>query len=532
VRTATRRTPTAAGPIGRQGAVATLGVLASAAAIALLASRTASPITPQLAPGADALEPLAAAARFLGLEGLSRGVAATLGAVFLVGAAAAFVYALFVAWHRKLGLRRVILVGLILHALALILPLLFSRDVYSYTIYGRIVSEYGENPYVSVPLGFPDDPIFPVVSDFWEDSPTVYGPAFTAISAGVTSVADSPAASVFAFKALSAVASAATMLLVVAAARRLRPERAAFAGVLVGWNPVVVFHGVGGGHNDALVGLAIAGAVLLILRGKDLWATGLLVAGALVKAVAVVPLVVLLTASVARRPAGSRLRALGAHGGVALLVGLPFIVPFMQTEDPTLGQLELASREGWLAPSRFVYTALRGLATALAGQAGKEVVSLSVRVVFAAVLLVAMAALLRHLARAPGRIEPIHVVASMGWGVLFTLMLAPLLLPWYVAWVVPLIWLTPRPAREAAILASVALTVTELIAEPSRAPGAWEAMVFGLHWIATPVVLGGLVLLLIEFRRRVRLGPGPGDRDPLLSEGPGLLRSLSSTSGG
>src|SRR5207237_492623 len=64
--------------------------------------------------------------------------------------------------------------------------------------------------------------------------------------------------------ALVARADVATIVLVARLSGRLWPQRAAFATALVAWNPVVLFHSVGGGHNDLLVALSIAGALCLL----------------------------------------------------------------------------------------------------------------------------------------------------------------------------------------------------------------------------------------------------------------------------
>jgi hypothetical protein len=64
----------------------------------------------------------------------------------------------------------------------------------------------------------------------------------------------------------------------------------------------------------------------------------------------------------------------------------------------------------------------------------------------------------------------------------------------------------------------VALAITELVAEPSRAPRVWEAMVFGLHWVATPIILLVLIRLLLDLRRRTSLPPAGGFDDPLLAD--------------
>jgi alpha-1,6-mannosyltransferase len=286
----------------------------------------------------------------------------------------------------------------------------------------------------------------------------------------------------------------------------------------VGWNPVIVFHGVAGGHNDALVGLALAGGVLLILSGRELWATAVMVLGTLVKISGAVPLAIAVLAAVIRAPRGRRWRTFGIHAGVGAAVALPFIVPFWQTEDPTLGTLELTTRQGWLAPSRFVLVVLRGLGNFLGGDLAGDILAVAVRVVFPLLFAVVLVALVRHLARGPDRIEPPLVVATMGWATLIALMISPLLYPWYAMWLVPLVWLLPKPARNGAVAITVALAITELVAEPSRAPAVWEAMIFSLHYVATPIVLVVLVALLVELRRRLRLGPAAGWDDPLLLE--------------
>jgi hypothetical protein len=497
---------------------ATFAVVASSLAVALLASRPRSPLTPPLPRGAEAPEALSRGAEVLALDRLPNDVAAALSALLLFAAAGAFLYALREAWRGSLAVGRVVAVGIVLHLLVLVTPLFLSRDVYSYGIYGRMVSEYGVNPFVTTPAAFQYDPIFPFVSEDWRDSPPVYGPGFVVLSAGVTSLASTPASIVWAFKLIAVLAGVGTMFLVVASARRVRPQRAAFAAALVGWNPVVLFHGVAGGHNDALVGLAIAGAVFLLLSGKEVAASAVLVLGSVVKVTAAIPLLVMLGGYVVSRPVGERLRELVRHAGVGALVALPFVLPFMQTKDPTLGSLELSTRQGWLAPSVFLWNLFRGLGRLLGVPAAGTAVGFVVRFGFVAILIAVIAALVRHLAREPGRITPTLLVAAMGWAMLVALLTSPLLLPWYAASAMPLAWLLPRVPRFCAVFLAVVLTITELIAEPASSPPIWEAMVIGLHWVASPLALVILGRLLLELRRGLAIGPAEGASDPLLIE--------------
>lgn len=504
--------------------LATAGILATFGAVAVLASRPNSPFTPFLHPDDRSPTILRTLSRLLGLDALDRDLAAVVGAGLLAASAVAFVYAARAAWRGELSVSRVVWVGVALHALAFLLPLFLSRDVYSYAYYGRMVSRYGVNPYLFTPGQFLQDPFYLYVSHFWIDSPSVYGPAFSALAGILTGIVSSVPATIDAFKLVATVASVGSLLAVVAAARLVRPERAAFAGLLIGWNPVIVFHNVAGGHNDALVGLAVAGAALLVLARRDVLATGVLVLGCLVKATAVIPLVMLLVGSVAARPRGTRLRWLGAHLAVGAAVGLPFVVRFFSLEDPTMGQLELATRQGWLAPSRFLVVTLRGAVRAVAGETAGDLTSAVIRAAFPVLLALVLLSIGRHLARDPARISPQLIVAAMGWATLFGLMMAPILLPWYAAWMIPLAWLLPKPARNGAIFISVALVLTELMSEPTRSPRVWEVMVIWLHWVATPIVLAVLVRLLLELRARVRMGPAAGTEDPLLLERP-ILRS-------
>jgi hypothetical protein len=504
--------------VWRRATGVTAAVAATAFLIALVASRPGSPFTPPLLPDAGAPGWLVRPGTALGLDGLSRDALAVVGAAALFGAALAFLWSLRAAWRGELTVRRIVILGLLLHLLAVAIPVFLSRDVYSYTIYGRMVSRLGANPYATIPAAFFDDPSYRLVSVDWIDSTSVYGPAFMAVSAAVTRAVSSPAVTVLAFKILAAVASMGTMLLVIAAARRTFPERTAFAAALIGWNPVIVFHAVAGGHNDTLLGLLVAAGVLWLVASRPARATAALALGTLVKVSGAVPLLVAAAGSIARRPAGTRLRGLALHGGVAVAVALPFVIPFLQSEDPTLGTLEVATRQGWLAPSRFVLVTLRGAARALGGDVAADVVGLVIRVAFPLVFVLVLFGILRHLWRAGGSVSPLVVGAATAWAALLSLLLSPVMLPWYVVWVLPLAWLLPRSARGGAVLVSIALVMTELVAEPSRSPAVWEAMVFGLHWVATPVMLFVLVRLILELRRRLALGPGPGLADPLVSE--------------
>ena len=67
--------------------------------------------------------------------------------------------------------------------LAIALSPMGSHDVWSYTMYGRMVSQYGVSPYSHVPQNFPHDPFLPLVAKGWRHTSSVYGPVFVVFSA-------------------------------------------------------------------------------------------------------------------------------------------------------------------------------------------------------------------------------------------------------------------------------------------------------------------------------------------------------------
>ena len=331
--------------------VALAASVASFVFVALVAATPGSPFTPILPsePGG----PFRWLAELVGLDGVHGSALAAVGVVAVSSATAAFVLVLRECRRGTISARTAIGLAVAYHVALLFLPLLFSRDVYSYAYYGRIAAAYHANPYVATPADFPHDVLATFVGPKWVDTPAVYGALWTQVSALVTRAADDVGTTISAFRVIAIAASLATVFVVASLVRGVRPEREAFAVALVGLNPVVLFQSAASGHNDLLVALAVAAALALVFSGRELWATAALALGTLVKVTAAVPLLVWWVAVAARRPRGERVRTLAPHLGLAAALALVAAAPFANTEDPTFGAVELGSHEGWLAPSRF-----------------------------------------------------------------------------------------------------------------------------------------------------------------------------------
>jgi hypothetical protein len=491
-----------------------------------------SPLQPIMPFGAEPLLPFRAAARAAGLDSTQPLFQASIAIVAVVAITAAFLYALRESWRGTVSVRLVAWLGVAFVALAVALPLLFSRDVYSYSMYGRIQSVHHANPYVATPQDFSRDPFFPLVGPEWRTTTAVYGPAFSLLSAGLTSWLKTPVALIWAYKVIAGGTAILTILLVARLSRRLWPSRAAFATALVAWNPVFLFHGVAAGHNDLLVGLAVIAALTLLARrsgtgrgiGTDgavtrpLWpelgATAALTLGALVKATAAIPLILVVVVSVWRRPADARSKALVAHIGVVVALSVAFMAPLFQTKDPTFGLATLATHEGWLAPSRFFRVVLGHVGHVVGGEVGKHVMQGIVRIAFPVVFAVALVAIVRFAARAAASLDARAQGATWGWALLVATLAAPVLLPWYIVWTLPVVWLLPRTARRAAVLVSAVLTVSQTVAAAVHFPSIFHGTLLVGHYVLTPVLFVVFVVLLRDLRSRLETGAGLVSRPP------------------
>jgi alpha-1,6-mannosyltransferase len=373
--------------------------------------------------------------------------------------------------------------------------LLFSRDVYSYAFYGRIAATYHANPYVTTPVDFAKDPLWPLVGPKWVDTPAVYGPLWTQISSVMAHLIARPAGMVNAYRWIAVAASLGTIAVIYDTTKRVWPARAAFAIAAFGLNPVTLFHSVASGHNDLLIALSAAGAFAFLLRGRDLAAIAVLALGTLVKAVDIVPLLLVLVWCIARVPRERRWRTAFTHVGLAVAIGVAFALPFLNRRDPTLGMLELAGHEGWLAPSP---TLKAWVATISFGTFGWLV-----RVTFALIAVAVIIGLARDVGRHARERTPLDLGAAIGWSLALALLLGPVLLPWYVMWALPLVWLVPNAPRIAVLGAGVGLALTQWATEQLRYPGPFSIeSIFG-HWIVVPTMIALLVWMLVDLRHRL-----------------------------
>ncbi len=438
--------------------------------VAIVSATPRSPFYPVLPEGVEAQGPLRWIADAVGLQHLGNAGLMLGGFIAVAAASAGFVIILREAWNGRISMRMVFVLAIAFHILVLTLPLLFSRDVYSYAYYGRIASTYGGNPYVMTPKDFPYNSLWPLTWPGWRATPSVYGPLFTWVSVFMTGFLKNLGWLINGFQALAAAASIATMIIVARLVQRVRPKRAVFAVAVIGLNPIVVFHVVGGGHNDMIVAMFIAGAMSFLFARRDLAAAVCLGLGMSVKASAVVPLILLVVAIVASTPPQRRVRVLAKYAGVVGGIWLVLAAPFLQRANPTLGLFELSGHDSGKAPGQLLVSALTWIGTTLGGPVLKTPSIIAAHVVLFALSAVGVWMIASRIWHDPAARQPTAQIAAWGWALLVVILLAPMLGAWYLVWVLPLAWALPRVARRTLVILCVAFTLTELVTENSRLP--------------------------------------------------------------
>ena len=201
--------------------------------------------------------------------------------------------------------------------LAVVLPPYGSKDIWSYAMYGRMLGVHHVSPYTHVPADFRHDLLFSRVDRLWRATPSVYGPLFNAVSAiGAVWYGSSPLRARLFYQAMAGASLVAVAMLL------LRRRVATWIVILVALAPGVLA-AVNAAHLDLVVGLALLGALLLLLDRRYVAAGVVLAVAALLKIVALPAIIGVLVALVIAK----RWRpALRVGGVVAALVGVGYVV--------------------------------------------------------------------------------------------------------------------------------------------------------------------------------------------------------------
>lgn len=270
---------------------------------------------------------LTGSARVLGISRLSPSGMGLLYAILLVVLFGCYTWALILVARGRATLSRTFIIGasVALCLWVLFVTPLYAKDLFNYASYGKMLTFHGASPYLNVPADFPRDPVLPYIS--WKYAISVYGPLFTYLSALATLIARQGAvANVFAFKILAFGFFLGSLFVVDSLARRVFPEKRTFILAAVAWNPLLIIHLVGGGHNDTIMLFFVLLAFLLYRQEKPVWALFSCTLAVMVKTTAVFALIPLLVLF-ARQNSRWTLRKYGEGLAVLVVTPLAFYLP-------------------------------------------------------------------------------------------------------------------------------------------------------------------------------------------------------------
>jgi hypothetical protein len=341
-------------------------------------------------------------------------------------------------------------------------PPLFSRDVYSYYMQGRLQLA-GHNPYLSgvslVPGWFRSG-----VDPLWADAATPYGPIFLQIEKTIAAISGNSSLLAAYLLRFVAVAGVAAMALCIPRLARMHGINAVPALWLAVMNPMVIMHFVAGAHNDSLLIAAMCVALLLALRGYRNTALVMSAVALGIKPVGIVliPFIALIIAGQGvslKHKFWAGLRAAIITGGVMIATSAIVGVG-------PLGWIGALSTPGsvrsWLSPSTAIGMMWGGFLQLLdMGNVSQLTITLT-RSIGAIGLGVALVALV---------LRPNGRSATRGAALAFLLLvlLGPVAQPWYLLWAIPLLAATGLTRHQ------VRITVFAIAAFTVHGLATWSA---------------------------------------------------------
>lgn len=320
-------------------------------------------------------------------------------------------------------------------------PPLFSRDVYSYYMQGRLQNS-GLDPYthgVSLVPGWFRSGVDPL----WGDAPSPYGPVFLGITRVVAFInPDSSLVGSYIFKIIS-ITALVGLSWVIPKLARMHGINAAPALWLSVMNPLVIMHFVAGEHNDALLILAMTVSIFWALRNKLFLA---IVTTAC--AIGIKPVALILIPFIALIACGKH-STLVKRGALALGIGLACI-PILLVSAWLIGANPLGwisalttpvSVRSWLSPST-AFGMLTGNFLQLIGFGNHSDVIIAIFRSASSLLLVGF--LFGLVSRPAGR----SATRACALALLALVILGPVAQPWYLLWSLPFFAVTSLTRRQ------------------------------------------------------------------------------------
>jgi hypothetical protein len=146
----------------------------------------------------------------------------------------------------------------------------FSYDLFNYIFDAKIITHYGQNPYIHSALDFPRDPMLSFMR--WIHRLYPYGPSWLILTVPLSFIGMNYfSLTLILFKLLGAVSFLGSCYLVYRISEKLFPKNAIFNLVFWGLNPLVIIETLVSSHNEAPMTFFTLLAFYLFINKKKTW---------------------------------------------------------------------------------------------------------------------------------------------------------------------------------------------------------------------------------------------------------------------
>ncbi|MFH1781743.1 MAG: hypothetical protein ABH835_03980 [Patescibacteria group bacterium] len=228
-------------------------------------------------------------------------------------------------------IKAIIAFSMIFSIILVLIPPVGSGDIFNYILRSRILTEYGENPYLTTTSTIPQDLFYHYSPEEWHEIPMQYGPVFAFVSIGSSFLAqDRFMGNQLLLKIFSVLVHIGNILLIIGILSIIRPASKAVGVFLYAWNPLVLFEVANNAHNDILMAFFVLLSIFLYLKKKYLWVLPVLVCSILTKYVTLLLLPLFLYFVIKKVPREKLAWLILKTGFICLLGTVVFYWPFWE----------------------------------------------------------------------------------------------------------------------------------------------------------------------------------------------------------
>lgn len=182
-------------------------------------------------------------------------------------------------WNRKLKEKDLFILIILTAGILFLSYPAFSYDVFNYMFDAKIVTNYGQNPYIHKALDYPADPWINFMR--WTHRTYPYGPSWLVFTVPLSYIGFQYfLPTLYLFKILMAASYLGSAYFLYKTLKLISKENAIFGTIFFALNPLVVIESLVSAHNDiVMIFFAILAIYCLVLRKKIKSAIYFLISG-------------------------------------------------------------------------------------------------------------------------------------------------------------------------------------------------------------------------------------------------------------